>query len=443
MSRARTAVSIVSISSAGVVVGACDGRVAPSPVVALVHDEAGAPAPADAGRLPLVVPPPKCEGRCCPTAPECFPQQNPSAYSGAECLAERDNTGQKLWQFRQTLSVSTRPPGNAVSLIADNLASRSELKWPACGSPSGTSGFIQLMELDREHDTSRVGFARFEPDPASALKDGLCFVEDTYSDPKWGLGELYTPEGWPAGLPAPMPQPWKVAVVNATRLRDATGKPVEFDVKRDRAALLSRFEPGKGDLDGKFNGVFSLDDTTGTVHGYAPVAFIVLYDDRAHYDAIPIRETEIRTQLNDPAHPNCAGSLLGDNPALPNACTGNSTNRLWGCSPGNCADGVLGQTIVEGYFLVAELEQIYNSVLGQTLCFSFPGPDGYQGWKLDKSCRSGAGWNPKDPIHGLPPGDWCAATNGPATPQCHDAWKSISYSTFQAFPIRAGTCAAK
>lgn len=103
-----------------------------------------------------------------------------------------------------------------------------------------------------------------------------------------------------------------------------------------------------------------------------------------------------------------------------------------------------GPTTVEGYFLVTELEQIHNGLLDRSLCYVFPGPDLYPGWTLTNSCRSDtAHWDVKNPPTGVPPGDWCAATNTKAHDQCHDAWKSVSSATFQAFPIQEATCAAK
>ncbi|HEX3593467.1 MAG TPA: hypothetical protein VHU80_00135, partial [Polyangiaceae bacterium] len=96
-------------------------------------------------------------------------------------------------------------------------------------------------------------------------------------------------------------------------------------------------------------------------------------------------------------------------------------------------------TKIQGYFLIAELEQIYT--LGQTLCFLFGGGS-YPNWQTDshQDCRHDPNFNPLDPVKGLPPGDWCSTTNGLASGDCHDAWQSVSYSTFQAFPIADGTC---
>jgi hypothetical protein len=353
----------------------------------------------------------------------------------------RENTGQARRQYRQMLSVSTKPPEFADPGIGAILVRESALKSAACGTPDGLSGFIQLIDIDHEHDTSRTGFARVAPDLTTAARDGLCFVEGVYDDPPYHLPALPTPANWPKGLPTPMPLPWQMKVVTAFRNRDVQGAFADFDVSKSRVEILARFAEG-GDLYGKFNGIFYLDEQTGYMHGYSPLAYIVNYGLTGDtYNAIPLREAEIKFQLNDPAFPNCAGSLLGDNPDLPASCAGDATHRLWGCPSGNCSSKQLAPNSVQGYFLITELEQIYNTTLGQTLCNAVPaGP--YAGWKTDKTCRSDPQWNPADPVHGLPPGDWCAATSTMADASCHDAWQSISFSTFQAFPVRDGVCTA-
>jgi len=183
------------------------------------------------------------------------------------------------------------------------------------------------------------------------------------------------------------------------------------------------------------------------MHGYAPLGYIVTYDapdpsGNQTFNAIPIREAEITTQLNDPEYPNCSG-VYGTNDKLPDDCGGTSTTPAWSCPAGNCASGVLGPTKVEGYFLIAELEQINLRVLKHSLCYQ---AGTYDGWTLtanaqgESRCRDNPKWNPMDPDKGIPPGDWCAATNSPKTDTCHDAWKSVSYSAFQAFPIQEKTC---
>jgi hypothetical protein len=228
-----------------------------------------------------------------------------------------------------------------------------------------------------------------------------------------------------------------------------------FDLKRDREAILARLAPD-GDLAlAGFTGIFYSDETRGYSHGYAPLGYIITQEVIAltttkptAYNAIPIREAEITTQLNDPEHPNCAG-VFGAN-ELPTNCATTKDVPAWSCGPPeNCDVGATGPTKVEGYFLTVEAEQVHVGLLKQTLCYSLPGGSGYPSWPIEAdsagqlACRNNVNWNPTDPDKGIPPGDWCARTNSEATADCHDAWKSVSYSTFQAFPIQIGkTCPA-
>jgi len=409
----------------------CDGSLQPSPVEQRAPSEPGGGC-GGGGGVSLV---PQCQGKCCPAAAECYPRGNPSESSGAECLAMIDNTGQARRTYRQTLSISTAPPGFAISQIGDILVKASGLQSDSCGTPDAVSGFIQLIDFDHAAGTSRVGFAKFAPPLAAAAAEGLCFVEGPYDDRERHLSALPAPANWPPGLPLPMPLPWNVKVVTSIRLdRD-------FDLAAERTQILARFAEG-GDLAGKFNGVFYFDEATGYMHGFSPLVYILNYSDKGDwYNAIPLREAEIKQRLNDPQHPNCSGAFQGDNPDLPATCLGSATNRLWGCVKGTCAKDELAPTSVKGYFLLTELEQVYHPILGQTLCNAIPGT-GYPGWTTVQTCRSDPKWNPADPERGLPPGDWCAATNTKADAKCHDAWQSVSYSTFQAFKIRDGVCPA-
>src|SRR6185436_15876363 len=145
------------------------------------------------------------------------------------CLAQRENTGKDHWQLRQTQSISTKPPGYANALVADILVGRSQLRSAACKTGTGTSGFIQLVDLDTANNIALTGFAAFVLDQSDALAQGLCFVEDTYRDPAWQIDKLYDPPaGWPKGLPAPQPLPWNIKPVRAKSLEE------DFDVKTQR-----------------------------------------------------------------------------------------------------------------------------------------------------------------------------------------------------------------
>ena len=414
----------------------CEEKIYPTPIVSLLTQGAAGAAPCASAGAPVTrtVPPPVCQGRCCPKDPGCYALGNPSMHSGAECLAMRDNTNQPRWQLRQTFSVSTKPPGLAAPPIPDFLAHRSELPSATCSASMGLGGFIQLVDFDTVGRVSRTGFAKFAATEADAVTTGLCFVEDDAYTTDHALPAVYAPPaGWPPGLPPPMAMPWKVVPSTAVQIDQ------DFTLPDDRKTLLARLTVG-GDLYGKGSGVFYFDKTQGYMHGYSPVTYIVNYDSATSYVVVPIREAEMTQWLNDPAYPNCSGVFLGDNSAVPDTCVGDATNRLWGCPPGNCAAGESTPTKVQGYFLIAELEQLTS--LGQTLCSLFAAGM-YQSWAMpDKmSCRSNPNWNALDPVSGLPAGDWCATTNDRATATCHDAWQSISFSTFQAFPIKDGTCA--
>lgn len=433
----RSGIALLLFALTGV---ACDDRIEQPKVVQLKHDE-----PAVAGDAGHTIPAPECSAACCPKAAECyFERRNPSEHSGAECMAQRDNTDQPHWQFRQTQSISTTPPGNATEALATVLVHRSELKSEACGAAKGTGGFIQLIDVDRTTGVALTGFAAFVSEQSTALaQGGLCFVEGEYDDPEWQIPQLYaSPPGWPTGLPPPLPLPWKIGPVR--------GHPevAPFDVKANREKILERFANG-GDLQkNNFNGIFYLDEKRGYMHGFSPLAYIVTYDSDATgavvgFNAIPIREAEITTQLNDPGAPNCSG-VYGINDELPDDCTGSSPTPAWSCPLGNCREGVTGPTKVEGYFLIAELEQVNLRILQNSLCVQVA-EGSYEGWTLAKNskgqtrCRDNSNWDATRQ-EGMPPGDWCATTNSPRTDTCHDAWKSISYSTFQAFPIQEQTC---
>jgi hypothetical protein len=118
-------------------------------------------------------------------------------------------------------------------------------------------------------------------------------------------------------------------------------------------------------------------------------------------------------------------------------CT--ATTGRAACAPGQSAASTTG------YFLISELEQVYAPDLQTTLCVAFPGNDPATSYPLvnqqgfynaqTSGCRT-ANWNPSDPVNGLPRGDWCAKTNGPATADCHDAWRGMSFQAFAGAKIK-------
>lgn len=379
-----------------------------------------------------VVPPPVCNGDCCPTNPAC--STTPTTYSGPECLAQFDNTNENRWQLRQTQSISTLPLGNASGPVASILAQRSQLTWPECNMNAADIGtFMQLVDFDIAAKVGRVGFAKFAPgaELATHISQGLCMVQGTYNDTPLPVN-LTMGSDWPPGLPPPMLVPWNYGPTRAK------GLDADFNYAAERNEILAKFAPGGEYASAGYTGLFYLDRATGYLHGYAPVAYVVTYDTETAYNAIPIRESEITAQINDPAHPNCVGVYRGDALDPGSNCVGSLTNPAWGCPGGECPIPQ-APNVTKAYFLITELEQVRNSILRQTICFL----DAFANTANPPAggdCRSWPQWDPANPASGLPMGDWCAETNSDATPTCHNAFRSISYAAFQGFRVQANAC---
>lgn len=408
----------------------------------------------EAGPSEHQVPPQECTFECCPTDPSCYAAMNPGP--GAECLTQRDNTGQSRWQLRQTMSISTKPIGNAPpSPVAAILLLRSQLpSWSTCNEGGGQGGFIQLVDLDLTANIGRVGFAQFltAAEVDTARTTGLCMVAGTYTDPT-GMYQLtadqMTPSAdYPHGLPPPMAlgsAPWTYGPTKAYRVMDA-----DFDLKApgnnyptQREEYLARLAPD-GDLGMQgYTGIFYLDQAKGYTHGYSPISYIVAYDTATQYNVVPIREPELTAQLNDPEHPNCVG-VYGQYINQAGSCTSTVDNPAWGCANNECPKGQ-GPNLTHGYFLITEMEQAWQPTLMQTLCVAYQGGTAATdaGWNVNGTCRGSTKWDPANPDgSGIPQGDWCAATNSPAHDTCHDAWENVSYATFQGFNIQENTCPA-
>lgn len=417
---------------------ACDDKIT-EPRLALPTIEAGADG--DAAAPPHVVPPAECVGACCPTDPACY--GTPAGYSGAECLAQFDNTSETRWQLRQTWSQSELPAGNAAIAVSTVLGLRSELPWPECNQDNeGVLGgmFMQLVDFDLATNIGRVGFAKAIPTDAtglsSALTNGLCMIEGPYQDATVPALPVNLTKGatWPAGLPDPMLLPWTAAPARAVGLTQ------DFDFAAERTTILAKFAPGGEYAAAGYTGIFYLDRAKGYLHGYAPLAFVAIYDSGG-VNILPIREGEITAQINDPEHPNCVGIYRGDALDPTAGCTSSPTNPEWGCPGNECAVGK-APNVTKGYFLITELEQVFNSTLNQTICASDSvAVDAYGSDPAPtQRCRDWTKWDPANPATGLPMGDWCAETNSVATPECHNAFRSISYAAFQGFKIQANTC---
>lgn len=390
-----------------------------------------------------------CKGSCCPTDGVCYgvdTGKNPDKV-GDECLAMRDQTkggpnGNRL-QFRQTWARATAPKGNTDPIVYQVLSGGATLPLGATckmAESGAATGFMQLLDVDLTdpdpmNHTTTSGYAPWftiDQYNAGAKTNGLCMVEDTYNNPMYALGadQMSSTANWPANLgPQPMPQPWTVRpAVLARRMTD-------FNVATDRAALLDETE-----MRGK-DGVFFRDDATGYSHGYTKLAWVyVAAGGNETGIAIPIREVETIYQANDTTEQTCMGAYRGDALPADSCASTDPTDPPWGWPDGSKPGEAPAKTV--GYFLITELEQVYSSVLGRTLCTSYPGvadstADGFP----DTTCRASAKWDPTAADNaGLPTGDWCAATNSEATATCHDAFRSVTFHTFAAHDISDTRC---
>jgi hypothetical protein len=360
------------------------------------------------------------------------------------------------------------PVMNSGALIYESYLARTSLpQESACNTPRGTSGFMQITDMDltdpdpAQH-TFTVGHATFVENTADTIANGACF--GSVGAPGWTQkapfptetspvtdfslsdAEMSDSSAYPRGLPRPMGQkskPWTMGPSRALRMwRD-------FNLETERTALLETLAEG-GSRAG-YDGVFYLDEAKGEIHGYYPLTWQLLDDgvrpgetNAASGLLLPLREVELKFKTNDPAAPNCIGRYRTDFLTQDADCTSSDpANSAWG--------GIFNTTVGEsdaeitGYHLITELEQLYSRVLGSTICVSYPGAaasfaDGW-GTDSDKRCRSTSQWNPSAPGNtGIPNGNWCAATNSPATATCHDAYWNRSFHAYQAFKVRPQTC---
>jgi hypothetical protein len=411
---------------------------------------------------------PSCVGECCPSDVSCYSSTQGKDAPGAACLARIQNTSGHI-QMRQTWVNVTAPAGNTIPIVLKTLNTYSQLKEPACNTPDGASGYMHALDLDLTGGVATFGYTKYVADTASTLRDGVCFADvgsgvDTHPwtdisdygtleqnyDFSLPADQMSPSTDYPEGLPAPMPQPWTALPTKSKRLT------TDFDVTIDRAMILRRLAKA-GDL-GKqgYTGVFFYDAASGVAHSYAPVSYQVMYDAPAVLGAtpssfvvIPMREEETRYRVNDPMNPNCIGRYRPDNLDPQAGCidpgmtgTGPTNKNAWG----GIFDTTTGSSdaATRGYYLITELEQVFSRVLQMTLCVSFPTLDVsiQDGWATmtEKRCRKSSKWNPSDPVNGLPHGDWCAATNSPATSQCHDAYRGTSFQAYQAFKVKSAHC---
>lgn len=353
---------------------------------------------------------------CQKSATDCSVTVIDGPPSGAACLAMRDNEGSEHVQLRQTWTRITAPVGNTIDLVYGTLRLRGEVPLAECNM-RGVSGYIKLLDWDRSDpdpakQTARIGWANYEGDGQAAAREGLCFVELSYSAPALGLTD-----------------PWLVKPVVQRRVA------AEFDVADVRGTLPEG------------EGIFYVDEAAGVSHHYSPLEHIAIFDNAAKVTVVPIHDAEMRVRFNDPTL-NCAGEYRAGSLDRAAGCDSKAQDDpTWGCSAGDgaCPPGE-GPVVTTGYFLIEELEKIYSTVLDSTLCVSYPGQQNSidQGWADPGSwglkCSGSPKWDPADPVNGLPMGDYCTATHGDATPECHDAYRSRSFGAMAAFPVKAASC---
>jgi hypothetical protein len=386
---------------------------------------------------------------CTPNDSACYPSGDPSG-PGSECLAQRDNSRENRVQTRGVWVrdlLSLRSTGDTAY---DILRLRSQIPWPACGAQNGTGGFIHLFDWDRSNPDPlaqmvRTGYATYHaspapgPSPVDLVRDGLCMAESERTAEDDPFGGLALPSGM--GLP----YPWRVRPIVSRRVA------ADFD---PRAFSPDQIPEGEGRV--------FIDETSAYVHAYAPLAWIIVLDSRSRGIGIPIRRLEIKMQFNDGTF-NCVGRHRAEALEPSRNCDSPSpANPTWGCKddrdcppaafgdPSGVKGPGAGPTVATGYHLIVDLERVYSQALAATLCVTWPGiPIADQvaaGWAARTSngsanCRGGSRWDPSLPNDaGLPMGDWCSATNSPATATCHDAYAYQVFGAEQAFKIKDGTC---
>ena len=387
----------------------------------------------------------QCASACCPTDESCYGTAV-GTESGRECAALRDNTGESHIQLRQTSVKTLAPIGLTIPIIQQSRNTYMQLPMTGAnqvqcfaGADFGGGKFIQLIDIQPGLDPSVVGttsgYSTYltAATTGAAVAQGLCMAQGNFTgDAGYRLGASAMSDSatYPANLPAPRAlgdSPW--AITQTAYQRRAT----DFALAVDRTSILAT----GGD------GVFFYDAATGRYHSYAKVSDMVQYGNEPNTApiVIPARELETRIAFNEPAHPNCVGGIV--TPGGSETC--DSVPPVWAGNTGSAS------ATQEGYLLITELEQVYVPILTSTLCVAvmtkaeaensgFLSADG-------TSCK-GERWDPQAPNNeGLPVGDWCAATNSPATATCHDAFKLREEITFAATKLkvdsgtdRAATC---
>lgn len=354
-----------------------------------------------------------CVGACCPTDAVCYPEKDKSA-PGAECLASRDNRGKDRVQMRTMWTRTILPAANADDITYAFLFNKTALDLPQCNM-IGASGYIQMFDWDRSsaeitEQTARVGYAAFAGDGLAALEDGLCFLDFMYSDPE---------HGWD----------------DTEHVKPSVARRVTEDFDAHDPAFRAMYKDGE-------EGVFFIDEATGDVHGYSPRAHLVIFESESDLFVVPAREAQIVGRFNDPAAMNCQGQYLSAELDPDASCQAASQlEPPFGCVDDRCERG-RGEVTTTAYFLIEDLEKVHVSLLNTTLCVSYMGQQRAidEGWADPESWGLNCAGSPKWQAGERPRGDWCAATNAPATDDCADAWRSESTSVAAASNIKDETC---
>jgi len=367
-------------------------------------------------------------------------------------LANVDNTGADVVQFRQTWIRNTTPRGNTTDVVYGVLRARSMLRLPECAMSSGNGGYIEIARWDRSNpdvtqQTLTTGYATYSESPPgqynarNVVSDGLCFADwqYRYDGPVTPFPvEEIDRSRWPKQA---LPQPWSARPVVSRRVAQDFVLPVV-------------------DLGfGTPSAMFFVDEAKGYMHSFIPLTYLTLLDNASSGIAVPLHWVETKRQFNDLSF-NCLGRFRADRMFPENLCdTGlDQTNPQWGCVDdascppaggfGTPTSGAAGPIYTTAYVLIVDLEAVWSQTLQSTLCVSYPGTAQSEtdGWSnptsWGRNCRGSPKWNPSLPDDvGLPMGDWCSRSNSPATATCHDAYRVETYSTAQAFKVRAESCA--
>ena len=366
-----------------------------------------------------------CEGACCPQVPECYPDGNPSA-PGAECLAFRDNRGKDKVMLATLWRRNILPEATTADTTYGFLLAHSTPPVPQCNM-RGQSGFIQIFEWTRSENgvalpidpdlpidqvqRVRTGFSGWMKDTNEVLNEGLCFLEFEHTDPPWRTAQVH------------------VGSTTARRVAE------DFDAT-DPDFRASR--------KGKEEGIVFIDEEKGTTHGYGDKGWVVIFEAENDVIAIPIHEVETKGRANNPDALNCVGRYRGDalDPNTAQPCQpASQSDPAYGCINDECEPGE-GPASSTGYFLIEELEEVHNTILNQTLCVNYMGQQraADEGWADPEdwglNCRGSPRWKAGE----RPRGDWCSTTNGPATADCADAWRSQTVGAAVAMNIREDDC---